>query len=544
MDLFDLDFYASNFLKIKTKSGEVTNFKMRSYQKKLHEKIKEDFSNLDFSRLNVLKPRQAGLSTFVAAYGSHRSMTSFGFSGIVLADEATRTDAVFGLYKRMVENVPGKIRPSIKVLNNREYFFDKLNSGIKGETANDKNAGKSESRLFAQLTEYAFYRYAKEINESVQNSVPLKSCSLIIKETTANGRDGIGKSFYEEWQEAKKKTSLYSNFFIAWYEIEDYAIKLSAPLKKTKEEFELQKQFPKITDENIAWRRLKLMEMASQKGMIAVTPEEWFNQDFPSDDYTAFLFSGRPVFDRKKLEPMFNKLKAQKSKTEDVSSISRKYKYLLRFLEEVKIYKKPEKNRSYSIGADAAEGLEEGDNSTFHVIDSATEEHVASFCGTLDVDLFGNLLVDIAEFYNDALIVPEINSMGSSVLSAIKYRSYSNIYRRKSTEVTQLSEETTKNWGWRTTFSSKQEMITNLAAKIRDGYFDCKDVESVEELLNLVKESDGDVILNSKDRSVAIMLSNMGLEQARDREIKVTRYMEGEEKEVKELFERSERFKV
>jgi len=543
-ELFDLDFYASNFIKIKQKSGQIGTFKMRSYQRKLNDEIQEDFKNLGFCRKNVLKPRQAGLSTYVAAYGSHRSLTNYGFSGIVLADQASRTDAVFGLYKYMIENVPKKIQPSIGTLNTREYFFDKLKSGMKGETANDKNAGKSESRLFAQLSEYAFYRYAKEINESVQNSVPLKFNSLIIKETTANGRDGIGKNFYEEWQEAKKKTSLYSNYFISWFEIEDYFLELSNPIKKTKEEIDLQKQFPGIKDGNIAWRRLKLMEMASQKGQIAVTPEEWFNQDFPASDDMAFLFSGRPVFCRKKLGKMNEDMRNKKEQREDIGHLTKKFIYIQRFLDEIKIYKKPEKNKSYSMGCDVSEGLEEGDNSTIHIIETKTEEHIVSFCGRIDVDLFGNLVVDLAEFFNDALIVPEINSMGSSVLSAIKARSYSNIYRRKQKEVTQISDEVTSNWGWRTTFSSKQEMIATLGAKIRDDYFDCKDKDTVEELLNLVKESNGDVILNSKDRCVAVMLSNMGLEQARDREIKVTRYLEGEETPQKEMFERHERFKI
>lgn len=543
-NLFDIDFYSSNFLKIKTKSGQLTTLKMRSYQKKLNFEICQDFESLGFSRKNVLKPRQAGLSTFVAGFGTHKTATKFGYNGIILADQASRTDAVFGIYKTMVENLPKRILPAIRILNTREYQFERLKSGMKAETANDKNAGKSESRLFAHLTEYAFYRYAKEINESVQNSVPLKFESLIIKETTANGRDGIGKNFYEEWQEAKKKTSLYSNFFISWFEIEDYSLDLKDQFRKTKDEIDLQKRFPKITDGNLAWRRLKLMEMASQKGMIAVTPEEWFNQDFPSCDDDAFLFSGRPVFDREKLSNKLKHLKILTQRLEDVSAITKKYKYIQNFLDKIKIYKKPEKNKTYSLGADASEGLEEGDDSTIHIIDAKTEEHVASFCGTIDIDLFGNLIVDLAEFYNDALVVPEINSMGSSILSAIKYRSYSNVYKRKSVEVTQISEEKTKNWGWRTTFSSKQEMIANLGAKIRDGYFDCKDYETVEELLNLVKESDGDVILNSKDRSVAAMLSNMGLEQARDVEIKVSRYSEDGDRAHKELFEKHERFKV
>jgi hypothetical protein len=190
-NIFDFDWYSSNLLKISTKIDGIQPFKLRDYQLKYLNHIKNDF-NGGIVRSVVLKPRQAGFSTLVAGINSHRMLTESNYKGILLADKHGRTAEVHSIYKHFVNHVPSKIKPMMAKNNSEEILFDNpnederidkpgFNSGFKSETANDANAGRSGTRKWAHLTEHAFYRFAEEIDEGIQNSIPLARGTYVVK---------------------------------------------------------------------------------------------------------------------------------------------------------------------------------------------------------------------------------------------------------------------------------------------------------------------------------------------------------------------------
>jgi len=132
--------------------------------------------------------------------------TQYSYRGIVAADKFARTQAIHNIYTTMIDNLPKPLTPMIAKRNESEVLFDNpdpfkrdsnpgLASGFLTETAQDKDAGKSSSRQFAHLSEYAFYPFAMELDQSVQNSIPLAKNTAIWKESTANGMGGDGQSF-------------------------------------------------------------------------------------------------------------------------------------------------------------------------------------------------------------------------------------------------------------------------------------------------------------------------------------------------------------
>lgn len=446
-------------------------------------------------------------------------VTSFYEKGIMLADKFARTQEVHGIYSTYVNNIPEMIRPMIAKNNSDEILFDNpnvaervispgLGSGFKSETAQDPNAGRSGTRRWAHLTEYAFYPYADSVDEGIQNSIPLARGTRIFKESTAYGMSGVGESFYAQWNAAVNGDSIYKPFFVAWYEIDDYALSVPKGFLLTKSEIELIKRCPDITNENLVWRRLKLKEYAAGTESI-FSPEERFCQDFPSYPEEAFLSTGRPVFD-------LNKLKAHINETTkhppQIINVKLSKQYLAMYPQFLKAYKPPIKNRKYVIGADVAEGVEEGDFSNAFILDAETLEEVGVFHGHIDPDHFGNVLVDLAEVYNNSLIVPEINNMGHTTLQAIKDRGYRKVYMRAVYDELEESKETLK-MGWRTTRANKQTMLSKLVAMYRDAEVKIYSVELLKEMMNLNRESDGDVQLTGKDRVVGACLALVGLTQ-------------------------------
>lgn len=515
--ILDFQWYARRVLKISTKIHGVQPFRLRDYQLKYLKHIKDDFQN-NIVRSVVLKPRQAGFSTLVAGYNTHRMATEFHYKGIMLADKHGRTDEVHTIYKHFINHIDKKLKPMMAKNNTEEILFDNpdeservsrpgLGSGFKSETANDPNAGRSGTRKWAHLTEHAFYRFAEEIDEGVQNSIPLARGTFVVKESTAFGVSGNGEAFYNLWCAAESGQSIYKPYFVSWFEIPDYSVPVPRGFILKKDEIELLKICPEIKNENLAWRRLKLSEYSRGKESV-FTPEERFCQDFPSWPEQAFLSTGRPVFDRDKLNAQIKGLRDSPAQL-----INPKYTktFLAMYQDSLKVYEPPVKEKKYIIGADVAEGVETGDFSTAFVMDT-DHRQVASFHCHIDPDHFGKFLVQLAIIYNNALLVPEINSMGHTTLTAIKSMDYLKVYMRSIDDEIIDNKETSK-MGWRTTRSSKQTMISKLVARFRDDEIRIRDIELLKEMLGLARESDGNVELTGIDRVVAACLACMGLDQ-------------------------------
>lgn len=516
-DIHDFSQYSSVALKIQTKSQGLQPFILRKAQLRYFHHLKTDFPDGIIRSIN-LKPRQAGWSTGISGWNFHGMSTRFSYNGLVMADKLTRTTAVHSIYTRFLSHLPGPLRPMIAKLNESEILFDNpdpnkrkdrpgLSSGLITETAQDPNAGKSASRQWAHLSEYAFYPYAAEIDTSVQNSIGLHRGTAIFKESTANGMGGDGESFYEQWMAAERGDYEYKPFFVAWYEIEDYALEVPRGFILTPEEVELVKRCPEITNANLAWRRRKIRETRTDSDS-GLTPEELFKQDFPSFPEEAFLSTGRPVFDMDKLKNQTNRLR---STPPEIKPIKHTRPYLSMYPKLLTVFEVPKEGRRYFIGADVAEGIEGGDASHAKILDDNHVE-VAFFHGHLDPDHFGKVLVELAKIYNKALIIPEMNNMGSTTIQAIKEEDYLRVYMREVHDEIEDNKETLK-MGWRTTRANKQLMLNGLIAEFRDSDIHIRDIDTLREMIRVVRGENGDVDLNGKDRVVATCLALIGASQ-------------------------------
>lgn len=500
-EIFDYEFYSRHFQKIKPKIGELAPLILRDYQKR----FVKFWDEIDGpARIIVLKPRQAGFSTIVASRLCHRMGTSELFTGIAMADKAARTQEIAKIYRTFFDTLAPQLMPEIGRYNTEEIFFSKLQSGVLFETANDPNAGRSGTRKFAHWSETAFCRYAKEIDDGIQNSIPLHPSTAIIKESTANGRSGTGKYFYDLWNSAKRGESIYRPFFVAWYEIDDYAIN-PVDFEPTEYERDILKRYPSVTEANLMWRRLKVREYLNDGESELMTPEERFKQDFPLDDQEAFLSTGSPVFDNQKLNALINSL--NNNMVKDIKDrLEIKGHLLNQFRGNLKIFTPPRQNGEYFIGADISEGLAIGDASSAFVLNKNYQQ-VASWHGKIDADLFGHLLIELAELYNDAIIAPEKNNMGHTTVTIIKNAGYGRLYKKVVED--QITKEITEQLGWVTTQKSKNEMLNEAIRVIRDDEIRIMDVRLAEELTSIARGENGNVELNGRDRTVAFCIALM-----------------------------------
>lgn len=510
--LADFELYAKNLLYIKTKTQGLTPFHLRTYQKKFFNFV-QDIKGP--KRVIALKPRQAGFSTEVAAIFFWLMNIQENFKGIAMADKFGRTQDIQGIYSTYLQNLAPFITPMISKNNSEEIYFANpksdpenpgLLSGVRFETGNDPNAGRAGSRQFAHLSENAFYRYYTEIDEGIQNSIPLDKNTYVIKESTANGRAGIGRPFFELWKAAERGETIYKPFFVAWYEIDDYQIEPPRGFKRTKEEIELCKQCPGITDAHLTWRRLKISEYLETEDGIILPAATRFDQDFPWSPTVAFLSTGAPVFPQVQLNSLIKTLSTSRP-----SDIKERIKFndtmIDQYKRDLKIYSPPRRNEKYFLGADVSEGLAQGDASSVFVMNE-NKSQVASWHGKIDPDLFGHLLISIGKFYNNALLTVEANNMGQTTITTIRNEMYTRLYQY--TEEDRIHKTQVTRFGWRTTGKTKMEMLNKGIKALRDE--DCRilDLNLATEMDTVSREENGDVILNGKDRVVAYCLALSG----------------------------------
>lgn len=105
-------------------------------------------------RYLVLKGRQQGFTSLINAYQLAVAITNPNFSGYTLADDAENTEAIFTDKGQFYfDNLPDKLKPSIKYKNRRELDFSTdtgggLNSKWRVATAGNIDAGRSKTLSF------------------------------------------------------------------------------------------------------------------------------------------------------------------------------------------------------------------------------------------------------------------------------------------------------------------------------------------------------------------------------------------------------------
>lgn len=91
------------------------------------------------------------------------------------------------------------------------------------------------------------------------------------------------------------------------------------------------------------------------------------------------------------------------------------------------IWKAPDFSKNYIVSADVARG-DGSDYSAFHVLEAETLEQVAEYRGQIATKDFGNMLYGVACEYNDALLVIENANIGWAVIQPVIDRGYKNLY--------------------------------------------------------------------------------------------------------------------
>ena len=487
----DFPFWAAAFVFIKQKGGgEDIRFRLNRPQRKLISVFESMRTAGQPIRVILLKARQWGGSTATQMYMAWLQLVhKVGLNSLIVGHVKDASTEVKDMFDRMLNAYPVEMLHQIG-----EQYQDsepklvgvgktgniqripQRNCKIKIGTAEMPNSARGGDYNLVHLTEVGLWKTTEgktpeDIVRSACSGILLQPYTMIVYESTANG---TGNFFQREYDAAKAGTSQFRPLFVAWYEIEQYALPFTAPTAPTSPVPSSEAtDLGRVPSTNLSPPTshpspLTMAQFASSlyaSRLMASAPSNreepgtylwrlwkqgatleainWYVQErrkytdhgdmaseFPSDDVEAFVHSGARVFDRYKVELLKPACRPPRA-VGDVQGRADTGEDALaniRFIDDrqgfLHVWAMPEKDDAdevvtdrYLTVVDIGGRSNKADWSVIcvfdriYMMDGGKPTVVAQWYGHIDIDLLAWKAAQIAAFYNDSLLVIESNTL-------------------------------------------------------------------------------------------------------------------------------------
>lgn len=410
---------AERLLVVRTREGQPGKLKAN--------KVQLAFEKARGQRNIVLKARQMGLTTWVAARFFLKTITQPGTLTLEVAHTQEAAEEIFRMVHRFVSWLPDGLRDGplrTGRSNVRQIVFPKMDSEYRVVSAADRNAGRGLTVQNLHCSELARWPgNAAEILAGLRAAMA-PNAELILESTP----QGVGGCFYEEWRKASE-TGTVRHFFPWWME-RRYRSEPVDEASLTDEERALMKRHG-LKLSQIAYRR---RIRADFRGLTA--------QEYAEDEESCFLASGESVFELAAVEA---RLKTAPDPVER------------RRNGELEIWLPPVKGKQYLVAVDPAGGGSDGDYSAAQVLEMETGLQCAEFAGHMGGLELARFVTELAKEYHNAFLVVERNNHGTGVLALAETAcKYERIFRQRGQA------------GWLTNSVSRPQVISRLDAALVD----------------------------------------------------------------------------
>lgn len=254
----------------------VVPFRFNAVQDRYYTDMRRDYPKMDGVRDIILKARQQGFSSMILAMFVVDFITKPKSVSVCISHRSKETRLLFKRVRFYIESYCTKNGFSIS-----DYLSvdtkEELENATNGAyfyigTAGAKVGGRGDTVTNLHFSEAAFYQEtdkvdAKEIIEASAQQVSQDHGKIFIESTGSN----YGAYYQKEWERAKLGESNYKPRFFAAQEF--------------------------YSEE---WLAKKQKDFSS---------DEEFRSHYPRNEAEAFLFSGRPFFDRMILEKLQKRIK-------------------------------------------------------------------------------------------------------------------------------------------------------------------------------------------------------------------------------------------
>lgn len=363
----DYDYGIKKYFKIEHPMLGKVPFQLYNFQSKtLKEIIKSRFSI-------ILKSRQMGISTLVAAYALINMLFKENYKVLVIA---TNQDVAMNLVHKvqvMYQNLPAWLKIHKITSENMLKLTFGNGSTIKA-VASSKNAGRSEALSLLIIDEFAFIDGIDDIWASSQMTLATGGEAIVL--STPNGVDNL---FHKLWTDSEEQSSSIDG-------LEPFnPIRLPWHLHPDRDE---------------TWRKQQNLLLGER---IAAQECD-----------TVFTTSGHTVIESEYLNWIIDNT--------IIDPIEKRGQH-----KDYWIYKYPEPDKQYIISVDVARGDGE-DDSAIEVFDAETMEQCAEYIGKIPPKELGKIAVSVGIDYNNGLLVIDNRNIGFETVQVAIDLNYTNLY--------------------------------------------------------------------------------------------------------------------
>lgn len=407
-------------------------FRFNPNQARRFEQIREQWATDGKLRIIDLKSRRVGVSAQTDALLWAYAMTYANMNVKIVAHLVPSAEELFRVPSDMSKAFPNFAASDIQM--KRIYF---PHSGGQSQmtlaTAGTPSAGRGGTLSALHLSEAAYFP-SDDSFVSMISSVSKGPGSIIVIESTANGREGPGQAFFEYWESAVAGRNGYLPIFLCWLD-DPMCIRPEEEAEDAPQD-DLEKELMgppfNATRSQIAWMR------RTKEDDCRGIEFKWLT-DYPHHPSVAFQVSGEPAFPREELVYAASTVKPHICRGRFIRLDATNYRFTKDDHGPWHIWKLPhdEQGRSdrfrYYGGADAALGTEEGDFAAICLLCGQTGELAARFSERVPPEELANQMDMAGRFYNVAMMNPELTgNLGRWALKTLrdKWR-YPNIYTWK-----------------------------------------------------------------------------------------------------------------
>jgi len=312
------------------------------------------------NRFTICKlPRQSGKSTIIVSYLLHYVLFNDNVNVAILANKSSTARDLLGRLQLAYEYLPKWMQQGVLNWNKGSLELENGSRIVAASTSSSAVRGSTFNIIFLDEFAYVPNNIAEEFFSSVYPTISSGKSSKVMIVSTPHGMN----MFYKMWMDAVNKKSTFVPVEVHWSEV------------------------PGRDEE---WK----------EQTIKNTSESQFQTEFECE----FLGS---------VDTLIN---AQKLKTMAVIDPKRSPGGL-------DVYELPIKDHTYVITVDVARGVQ-NDYSAFIVVDSTQAPYkiVAKYRNNeIKPIVFPNILKKVAEHYNKAYVLIEINDLGQQVADAMQF---------------------------------------------------------------------------------------------------------------------------
>lgn len=367
-----------------------------------------------------MQARQTGKTQTTATYLLHFASFNPAKGVAILANKAVQAREILSRVQMSYEYLPYFLKRGVLTYNKGSMMFDNKSEIFCGSSSSSSIRGKSIALLY--IDECAFLRGDMEFYESTYPTISSGRESRIIITSTPNGSRGL---FHKLWTESEQGLNLFARMCVPW---------------------------DKVPGRDLEWK----LEQISN------TSQEQFDQEhglkFRGSQNS--LLAGHVLDSLPKFKP-------------------------IGIYGDLKVYDEPKQDHQYFVTVDTSRGVGK-DYSAFVVFDitQMPYEVVAVYRNNrISPMVYPQMIRSIADKYNKAYVMVEINDIGEQVASILYYDfEYENqimCYSQKN--VQSIGFVGDARLGVRTTMPVKSIGCSNVKTLIETGKLVVKDHDIVEE---------------------------------------------------------------